>query len=100
LSEIAVRPVALTRKNALFSDSVDGAIATATVFSIINTARANSLDPYKYLEYLFRELPNLDTKPEGKILDKYLPWSDKMQAELKIQHTENDEEGTPQNETA
>lgn len=67
LSEIAVRPLALTRKNALFSDSVDGAIATATVFSIINTARANSLDPYKYLEYLFRELPNLDTKPEGKI---------------------------------
>ncbi|MDO8686292.1 MAG: transposase, partial [Clostridiales bacterium] len=37
LSEIAVKPVALTRKNSLFSDSVEGAIATAIIFSIINT---------------------------------------------------------------
>ena len=93
LSEIAVKPVALTRKNALFSDSVDGAIATATVFSIINTAKANRLDPYKYLEYLFRQLPNLGFKPEGPVLDEYLPWSDKMQLEFKIQYTEDNEEG-------
>jgi len=100
LSEIAVKPVALTRKNALFSDSVDGAIATATVFSIINTAKANRLDPYKYLEYLFRQLPNLGFKPEGPVLDEYLPWSDKMQLEFKIQYTEDNEEGKPQSETA
>lgn len=95
-----MKPVALTRKNALFSDSVDGAIATATVFSIINTAAANHLDPYKYLEYLFRQLPNLGFKPEGPALDEYLPWSDKMQLEFKVQHSEDNEEGKPQSETA
>jgi transposase len=102
LSEIAVKPVALTRKNALFSDSVAGAIATATIFSIINTATANHLDPYKYLEYLFRQLPNLDFKPEDRILDEYLPWSEKMQLEFKVQNTgnEEDEKGELQSETA
>lgn len=100
LSEIAVKPVAITRKNALFSDSVDGAVATATIFSIINTATANHLDPYKYLEYLFRRLPNLDFKSKELILDEYLPWSEKIQLEFKVQNTGNDGEGEQQSETA
>lgn len=100
LSEIAVKPVAITRKNALFSDSVDGAIATATIFSIINTATANHLDPYKYLECLFRQLPNLDFKSDDRLLDEYLPWSEKMQLEFKVRNTGNDEEGELQSETA
>lgn len=101
LSEIAVKPVAITRKNALFSDSVDGAIATATVFSIINTAAANHLDPYKYWEYLFRQLPNLNFKPEGQILDEYLPWSEKIQLEFRVQNTgDEDEKGERQIGTA
>jgi transposase len=100
LSEIAVKPVAITRKNALFSDSVDGAIATATIFSIINTAAANHLDPYKYLEYLFHQLPNIDFKAEERVLDEYLPWSEKIQLEFKVQNTGNDEEGELQSETA
>lgn len=79
-----------------------GAIATATIFSIINTATANQLDPYKYLEYLFRQLPNLDFKPEDRILDEYLPWSEKMQLEFKEKNTGNEEgeKGELQNETA
>lgn len=100
LSEIAVKPVAITRKNALFSDSVDGAIATATIFSIINTATANRLDPYKYLEYLFRQLPGLDFKSDDSVLDEYLPWSEKIQLKFKTQNIENDEEGELQSETA
>lgn len=71
---------------------MDGAIATATVFSIINTAAANHLELYKYLEFLFRQLPNLSFKPESPALDEYLPWSDKMQLEFKIQYTEDNEE--------
>jgi hypothetical protein len=58
LSEIAVKPVAITRKNSLFSDSIPEAEASALIFSIINTATANNLDAYKYLEYIFRNLPN------------------------------------------
>jgi hypothetical protein len=101
LSEIAVKPVAITRKNALFSDSVEGAIATATIFSIINTASANHLDPYKYLEYIFRQLPNLDFAKDNSALDEYLPWSEKMQLEFRVQNTVDDEEkGELQDEIA
>ena len=84
LSEIAVKPVAITRKNSLFSDSPKGAEASATVFSIINTAAANNLDAYKYLEYLFRRLPNSNFASNSSILDEYLPWADKVQLECRI----------------
>jgi transposase len=92
LSEIAVKPVALTRKNALFSDSVEGAEASALVFSIINTASANNLDTYKYLEYIFRQLPDLRFTPDDPVLDEYLPWSEKVQLECKIHNTSEKQE--------
>jgi transposase len=92
LSEIAVKPVALTRKNALFSDSVEGAEASALVFSIINTASANNLDTYKYLEYIFRKLPDLRFTPDDPVLDEYLPWSEKVQLECKIHNTSEKQE--------
>ncbi|HEX3028172.1 MAG TPA: IS66 family transposase [Clostridia bacterium] len=92
LSEIAVKPVALTRKNSLFSDSVQGAEASAIIFSIINTAAANNLDSYKYLEYIFRQLPNLNFTPADPVLDEYLPWSEKVQLECKIQKTNEKQE--------
>lgn len=88
LSEIAVKPVAITRKNSLFSDSVEGAKASAIIFSIIGTAAANSLDAYKYLEYIFRQLPNLAFTGDDDILDEYLPWSEKIQQECKVKGSE------------
>ena len=90
LSEIAVKPVAITRKNSLFSDSPAGAEAAALVFSIINTARANNLDPYTYLKYIFSELPNIDFASNKGILQEYLPWGDKAQLNCKIKITETD----------
>ncbi len=90
LSEIAVKPVAITRKNSLFSDSTEGAEASATVFSIINTAAANNLDAYKYLEYLFRKLPNSNFASNPSVLDEYLPWADKVQLECRINTTETE----------
>ncbi len=84
LSEIAVRPVAITRKNALFSDSVDGAVTSAIIFSIVSTAVANAVDPYRYLEHIFRQLPNCDLDAHEEILDEYMPWSEKMQAAFKV----------------
>ncbi len=79
LSEIAVKPVAITRKNSLFSDSMAGAKASAIVFSIVGTVMANHLDAYKYLEYIFRQLPNLDFEQDASLLDEYMPWSEKVQ---------------------
>lgn len=87
LSEIAVKPVAILRKNSLFSVSVEGAEATAIAFSIINTAAANNLDTYKYLRYIFTHLPNIEFKTNPSVLDSYMPWSETVQHECKLQNT-------------
>ncbi len=94
LSEIAVKPVAITRKNSLFSDSPAGAEASAIIFSIINTAAANNLDAYKYLQYIFCRLPNIDFASDDSVLEEYLPWADQVQLEYKI----NTEETNPKEE--
>ena len=91
LSEIAVKPVAITRKNSLFSDSVAGAVASAIIFSIINTAAANNLDTYKYLEFIFRRLPNIPSLDDS-ILDEYLPWSEEVQLKCRSKSRETDVE--------
>lgn len=88
LSEIAVKPVAILRKNSLFSDSPAGAEASAIIFSIINTAAANNLDTYKYLEYIFYQLPNIDFTSNNSVLEEYLPWADKVQLQCKTDITE------------
>jgi transposase len=102
LSEIAVKPVAITRKNALFSDSVDGAVTSAIIFSIVSTAVANAIDPYKYLEHIFRQLPNLDFEEYPEKLDEYLPWSGKMQTASKVYDSSEEkiETGELENESA
>ena len=92
LSEIAVKPVAITRKNSLFSDSAEGAEASAIIFSIVNTAAANNLDAYKYLEYLFRRLPNSNFASDPSALYEYLPWADKVQLECRINTAETEDE--------
>ena len=53
----AIRPFVVGRKNWLFSGSPRGAHASAGIYSIIETARANGLEPYWYLRYLFEKLP-------------------------------------------
>jgi transposase len=55
-AENAIRPFALGRKNWLFAKSQNGAKASATVYSIIETAKANGLAPFRYLKYLFERL--------------------------------------------
>lgn len=57
LVENAIRPFVTGRKNWLFSGSPRGAHASATLYSLIETARANGIEPYRYLRYLFAKLP-------------------------------------------
>ena len=57
VAENAIRPFVLGRKNWLFSGAPRGAEASATFFSLIETAKANGLEPYAYLRYLFAKLP-------------------------------------------
>ena len=62
--EGAIRPFVLGRKNWLFSGSPRGAAASARLFSIIETAKANGQEPYWYLRKLFDELPVARTEAE------------------------------------
>lgn len=59
--ENKIRPFALGRKNWLFSDSVDGAKASATIYSILQTAQANGLEPWSYLTHVLAEIPKAKT---------------------------------------
>jgi len=70
--ENSVRPFALGRKNWLFCNTVNGAESSAIVYSMIETAKANGLKPFEYLEFLFGAIPNATTGG----LDSFLPWGD------------------------
>jgi len=61
LAENAIRPFVIGRKNWLFSHSVKGVKASANLYSLIETVKANGLEPYAYLRYLFTELPKAET---------------------------------------
>lgn len=70
--ENAIRPFAIGRKNWLFSNSVKGAKASAMLYSLIETAKANQLEPQAYLTDLFRDLPNCNTLEQ---FEQLLPWN-------------------------
>jgi transposase len=68
LVENAIRPFAIGRKNWLFSGTPEGAAASAAIYSIIETAKANALEPYWYLRYLLERLPDAMTEDDFKAL--------------------------------
>ena len=78
LSENSIRPVTVGRRNWLFCDTTDGADASMMVYSLLETARANGLNPQKYLEYLLEARPNKNMS-DGE-LENIAPWSPKVQA--------------------
>ena len=57
LAENAIRPFVVGRKNYLFMGHPNGANAAATLYSLIETAKACGLEPYRYLRFLFEKLP-------------------------------------------
>ena len=68
LVENAIRPFAVGRKNWLFSGTPEGAAASAAIYSLIETAKANGLEPYWYLRYLLENLPEAMTDDDFKAL--------------------------------
>ena len=72
LAENAIRPFAIGRKNWLFSNSQAGARASANLYSLIETAKANDLNPHDYLRHVFATLPNAQSVEDVEML---LPWS-------------------------
>jgi hypothetical protein len=72
-SERAIKPFVLGRKACLFSQTAKGANASATLYSIIETAKANGLVPYDYLVHVIEKIMQGDTEPE-----QLLPWNVKL----------------------
>lgn len=70
--ENAIRPFAIGRKNWMFSDSQKGAKASAMLYSMIETAKANNIEPYQYLRSVFTKLPQAESI--GAI-EELLPWN-------------------------
>jgi hypothetical protein len=69
--ENAIRPFVVGRKGWLFSDTVKGAIASANLYSLVETAKANQIEPYGYLAWLFQRLPHARSADD---FEQLLPW--------------------------
>ena len=70
-AENAIRPFVVGRKNWLFSETVKGAKASANLYSLIETAKANGLEPFAYLRHVFEWIPAAQTLEDFEAL---LPW--------------------------
>ena len=70
--ENAIRPFVIGRKNWLFSDTVKGAQSSANLYSLIETAKVNGLEPYAYLRRVFTLLPAATTVAD---IEALLPWA-------------------------
>jgi hypothetical protein len=67
LVENDIRPFVVGRKNWLFFDQPGGAEAGATLYSLIETAKVNGLEPYQYFLYLFDKLPGVDGRCDEQL---------------------------------
>ena len=79
-AENSIRPFFVGRKNWLFADTPKGAKASAAVYSIVETAKANGLNVYTYLEYLLLYMPDTEYQNHQEQLELLMPWSETVQA--------------------
>ena len=74
IAERSIKPFVIDRKNFLFANTPAGAKSSAVTFSVIETAKANGVDPFKYLTYIFETAPRLD-QSQDKWAEVLLPWN-------------------------
>ena len=79
-SERSVKPFVMGRKNWLFSDTPNGADASALVYTMVETAKANGVNPYHYLAFLLEKYPSSLMSDEE--LEMLSPWNEAVKAEL------------------
>lgn len=91
-AERSLKNFATGRRNGLFAKSIRGAQASATLYSITETAMLNGLKPYNYLTYVLEKMKDLDPFPEKEAMLELLPWSSSLPADcyskLKKQETD------------
>ena len=76
-AERSIKPFVIGRKNWLFSNTAKGAKASALIYSIVETAKANNLKVHEYLQFLFTALKDMDSYTKDN-LDKIMPWSNEL----------------------
>ena len=80
IAENAIRPFVVGRKNWLFCDTPKGAEASAVVYTLVETAKANGLDPFRYLNYVLTNIRFLGQNPSNAELEGFLPWNESVRA--------------------
>lgn len=80
-AEQAIRPFTIGRKNFVLIESSNGARASAMLYSLVETAKANQLNVYQYLELLLKEIPQHMDDKDLKFIDDLLPWAPRIQEE-------------------
>ena len=74
LAERSIKPFVIDRKNFLFANTPKGATGSAIMFSLIQTAMENRLDPYKYLTWLLKNAKDADLT-DAQVVQNLLPWN-------------------------
>ena len=101
LSENAIRPFTVGRKNWLFCDTPNGAQASALVYSIVEIAKANGVNVYHYLTYLLEKMPS--NRMSDEELELLAPWNENVKTEIqhRVNNTDQSDvncQGTPATE--
>ena len=82
-SERAIRGFCIGKKNWQMIDTINGAKSSAIIYSIVETAKANNLKPFDYVQYLLEEIPKHMNDKDCSFLEDLLPWSEKLPAGIR-----------------
>jgi len=82
-AEQSIRNFCIGKKNFVMIDTISGAKASAVIYSIVETAKANNLNVYEYIKHLLTEIPNHMDDKNLDFCEDLLPWSDNLPEECK-----------------
>ena len=82
-SERAIRGFCIGKKNWQMIDTIHGSKSSAIIYSIVETAKANNLKPFDYVQYLLEEIPKHMNDKDCSFLEDLLPWSEKLPAGIR-----------------
>ena len=82
-SERAIRGFCIGKKNWQMIDTIHGAKSSAVIYSIVETAKANNLKPFDYVQHLLEEIPKHMDDKDCSFLEDLLPWSKKLPAGIR-----------------
>ena len=82
-SERAIRGFCIEKKNWQMIDTIHGAKSSAIIYSIVETAKANNLKPFDYVQHLLEEMPKHMDDRDCSFLENLLPWSEKLPAGIR-----------------